>query len=291
MGLPCNSRVVIYAWCLRSKSLQVAPRCFTWQNHDVQQKSIGNALPTLRLWHPGPAHSCIAVLDTPTNLPGRLRGDVDCMAWHGLWGRVGGTDARTPTRHHGNNPPDQEPVPIDMILDGSWSMPHVRIHIPSRGGNVRLCVYFGIRRGTRTKVPIILVTMALALALDKSLAIRSVGRQLVCCTVLYVCQEDKNGSSTATSGRLDQDREGRGCKQQEGALAVFRGGIQLGVVSNRVSAGVTSRSLASHRACVSLWPSLTRPDFAVQDATLVAVCCVHTVIIDCRGTQQHVPAC
>lgn len=99
---------------------------------------------------------------------------------------------------------------------------HVRIHIPSRGGNVRLCVYFGIRRGTRTKVPIILVTRPLAL--DKSLAIRSVGRQLVCCTVCMSGRQERQQHCNV--GSIGPGSRARGCKQQEGALAVF------GVASN-----------------------------------------------------------
>lgn len=106
-----------FTGCARPQSHHLPSRCFTWQNHDVQQKSIGNALPTLRLWHPGPAHSCIAVLDIPTTCLAVFA--ATSTAWHGMDLGQSGTDARTPTRHHGNNPPDQKPVPMDMILDGS----------------------------------------------------------------------------------------------------------------------------------------------------------------------------
>lgn len=108
------------------------------------------------------------------------------------------------------------------------------------------------------------------------------------CVLCAVCMsEDKNGSSTATSGRLDQDREGEGVSKTRArwrysgwhpAPSCFQ--------SSLCRRHVTIPCLASRRLRVSL--ALLDPDFAVQDARRFGGCllCVHTVIIDCRGTHS-----
>lgn len=105
-------------------------------------------------------------------------------------------------------------------------------------------------------------------------------------------QEDENGSRTATSRSIGPGAtEGRAGRKQEERV----GGIQMfGRVASEfpVESLPASRSLASHRACVSLGP-FDHPGFAAQCA--VDGCFVLPMVCACCSLlpwhAQHVPAC
>lgn len=71
---------------------------FTWQNRGrpSTKKSIGDALPILRLWQPGPAHACIAVLFKPNSgcLCDWGRGTQARVCWGFEWANVHHSTAR-----------------------------------------------------------------------------------------------------------------------------------------------------------------------------------------------------